>query len=126
MIFRAACEFFWDALSPRRSTCTAVCPSYGKSYDDEQSYEFGGVGNMGVFDVKVTGFGVGEETFNPPSLPLEAERIPGCRDICGDQKQFAIFDLFSIRRNRFSGVRAIPGSLSVHRPLRCLRSSERN
>ena len=65
MISRAACELFGDALSPHRPACTAACPGHGKSYDDEQSCEFGGVGDMGVFEVTATGFGVGEETFNP-------------------------------------------------------------
>ena len=90
-------SFFGDTLSPHCSACTAVCPGHGESYDDEQSCEFVGVGNMGVFDVKATGFGVGEETFNPPSLPVEAERIAGRRDICDDQNQFATFDLSPLK-----------------------------
>ena len=87
-------RFLGEALSPHRPACTAVCPTHGKSYDDEQSCEFG---HMCDFDVKATGFGVGEETSNPPSLPVEAERILGRRDICGDRKQFATLGLSPLK-----------------------------
>ena len=90
-------RFLGDALSPHRPAYTAVCPSHGKNYHDEQSCEFGGVGHMGDFDVKSTGFGVGEETSNSPSLPVEAELILGRRDICGDQSQFATLDLSPLK-----------------------------
>ena len=50
------------------------------------------VGHMSVLDVEATCLGISKETFNPPSLPIEAERIHGRRDISDHQNQFITFD----------------------------------
>ena len=49
-------------------------------------------GDVSVFNVEATGFGVGKETLNSPSLSIEAQCIFGSGDIRGDQKQFATPD----------------------------------
>ena len=54
------------------------------------------VGHMSVLDVEATCLGISKETFNPPSLPIEAERIHGRRDISDHQNQFITFDLLSL------------------------------
>ena len=79
-------SFFPDALSAHRLACAAVCPGHCQRNDREQSCKFGGVGDVGVFDVESTRFGIGKKTLDPPPLPVEVQRIFGRRDICGDQK----------------------------------------
>ena len=74
---------------------------------------------MSVFYVDATGFGIGEETFNPPSFPIKTERVFGRGDICGHYNQF-VFDIFPSKRNKFSGVRVMPHNQPFHRPLRFL------
>ena len=51
------------------------------------------VGHMSVLDVEATCLGISKETFNPPSLPIEAERIHGRRDIKWRTHNFVDFTL---------------------------------
>ena len=45
---------------------------------------------MSVFYVDATGFGIGEETYNPSSFPIKTERVFGRGDICGHYNRFVL------------------------------------
>ena len=71
----------------------SICPCHSQSNYREQSCKFGRAGDVSVFDIEASGFGIGEETLDPPSPAIEDEWIFGRWEICFDQRQLATSDL---------------------------------